>query len=98
QTSGPANPNPKGFDPELDFPSDLTVKVRTQTLGNATDGAISDLAIRGATGQEEQVDGRGEAAMLARLKAKLIQKREELQHPAKNNIKVQGDGKLKVRS
>src|SRR3954452_19601437 len=36
---------PKGTDKDLDFPSDLTVKVRTQ-LDGANDGAISALAIR----------------------------------------------------
>jgi biopolymer transport protein ExbD len=84
-------PDPmKGDDPQLDFPSDVTVKVRTQ-LDNINDGAISALAIRNTEGKESPVDGG-----LVGLKQRLIQMREELTQ--KDNIKVQGDGKLKVKS
>src|SRR5262249_9083089 len=46
-TARPDKPpdQPKGTDKDLEFPSDLTVKVRTQ-LDGANDGAISALAIR----------------------------------------------------
>src|SRR4051794_19591698 len=81
---------PKGTDKDLEFPSDLTVKVRTQ-LDGANDGAISALAIRNLEGKEQPVDGGLEG-----LKKRLVQMREELQQ--KDNVKVQGDGKLKVRS
>ncbi len=77
-------------DPALEFPSDLTVKVRTQTDG-VNDGEISALFVRNIEGKEEPVDGG-----LVGLKALLTKRREEMTN--KDNIKVQGDGKLKVRS
>lgn len=84
-------PDPsKGADKDpLEFPSDLTVTVRTQRDG-INDGEISALFVRNAEGKESPVDG------LEGLKADLKKRREELSQ--KDNIKVQGDGKLKVRS
>src|SRR5262249_49486137 len=79
---------PKGNDPEIQFPADVTVKVRTQLVeGNA--GFISSLSVV-TNEKEEQVDG-----LLKGLKDFLVAKREKLTQ--KDNIKVQGDGKLKVR-
>jgi biopolymer transport protein ExbD len=77
-------------DPALEFPSDLTVKVRTQQDG-INDGEISALFIRNIEGKEEPVDGG-----LAGLRAVLEKRREEMSN--KENIKVQGDAKLKVKS
>ena len=75
--------------PEPEFPSDLTVKVRTQ-LDGTNDGEISALFVRNLEGREEPVDG------LTGLRKFLKDKRETLTN--KEAIKVQGDGKLKVRS
>jgi biopolymer transport protein ExbD len=89
-TSNPNNQveRPKGNDPDIVFPADVTVKVRTQLVeGNA--GFISALAVS-VNEKEEQVDGG-----LKGLKAVLEAKREGLSQ--KDNIKVQGDGKLKVK-
>jgi biopolymer transport protein ExbD len=72
------------------FPSDLTVLVRTG-LDGVNDGDISALAVRTAEGKEIPIDGG-----VAGLKAKLTEMRKELTQ--KDNIKVQGDGKLKVKS
>ena len=76
-------------DAQPEFPSDLTVKVRTQ-LDGTNDGEISAIFVRNLEGREEPVDG------LAGLKKFLNDKREGLTN--KEAIKVQGDGKLKVRS
>jgi biopolymer transport protein ExbD len=76
-------------DLEPEFPSDLTVKVRTQ-LDGVNDGEISALSVRNLEGKEEPVDG------LAGLKRFLTAKRETLTN--KEAIKVQGDSKLKIRS
>jgi biopolymer transport protein ExbD len=76
-------------DPEPEFPSDLTVKVRTQ-LDGTNDGEISAIFVRNLEGKEEPVDG------LPGLQKYLTEKRETLTN--KEAIKVQGDGKLKVRS
>jgi biopolymer transport protein ExbD len=75
--------------PEPEFPSDLTVKVRTQ-LDGVNDGEISALFVRNLEGKEEPVEG------LPGLKKYLQEKRETLTN--KDAIKLQGDGKLKVRS
>jgi biopolymer transport protein ExbD len=77
-------------DPALEFPSDLTVKVRTQQDG-VNDGEISALFVRNMEGKEDPVDGG-----LPGLQKLLEGKRQEMTN--KDNIKVQGDGKLKVRS
>ncbi len=74
----------------LEFPSDLTVKVRTQ-LDGVNDGEISALSVRNLEGKEDPVEGG-----LAGLKTMLEGKRQEMTN--KDNIKVQGDSKLKVRS
>jgi biopolymer transport protein ExbD len=87
------NARAPGNDPgvgEPAFPTDLTVKVRTQ-LDGVNDGAISSLAIHNAQGKEQAVEGG-----LPGLKARLAQMRAGLQE--KNNVKVQGDGKLKVKN
>ena len=76
-------------DPEPEFPSDLTVKVRTQ-LDGVNDGEISSIFVRNPEGKEDPVDN------VAGLKKFLMEKRESLTN--KNAIKVQGDGKLKVRN
>jgi biopolymer transport protein ExbD len=75
--------------PEPEFPSDLTVRVRTQ-LDGVNDGEISAIFVRNLEGKEEPVDG------LPGLKRFLNNKRETLTN--KEAIKLQGDGKLKVRS
>jgi biopolymer transport protein ExbD len=83
---GPGKPG--GGDPV--FPADLTVTVRTQ-LDGVNDGAISSLAIYNAQGKEQPVEGG-----LPGLQAQLAQMRAGLQE--KNTVKVQGDGKLKVKN
>jgi len=74
-------------DKDMDFPSDLTVKVRTQLQG----GDISNIAVLNNEGKEEPVGGNLES-----LEAFLVKKRETLAN--KNAIKVQGDSALKVRN
>jgi biopolymer transport protein ExbD len=82
----------QGADKEpVEFPSDLTVKVRTQSDG-VNDGEISALSVHNtATAKEKPIDGG-----LAGLRRELEEMRQDLNQ--KDNIKVQGDGKLKVRS
>jgi len=75
----------------LEFPSDFTVKVRTQ-LNGVNDGDISALSVRNIEGKEEPIP----ETDLTRLRDYLAKKREEMTN--KDNIKVQGDMKLKVRS
>jgi biopolymer transport protein ExbD len=75
--------------PDMEFESDLTVKVRTQRDG-VTDGEISDISVLNANGKEESV------GTLDGLKKFLTDKREGLK--SKDAVKLQGDGKLKVRS
>jgi biopolymer transport protein ExbD len=72
---------------EPDFPSDLTVKVRTQLQS----GDISHLAVLNNEGKEESV-----GSTLDALEAFLVKKRETLAN--KDAIKVQGDSALKVRN
>lgn len=76
-------------DPAPEFQSDLTVKVRTQ-LDGANDGEISDISISNLEGKVESVGN------LDGLKKALAERREGLSN--KEAIKVQGDGKLKVRN
>jgi biopolymer transport protein ExbD len=75
--------------PEPEFPSDMTVKVRTQ-LDGQHDGEISALFVRRLDGKEEPVND------LAGLRRYLEKAQETTTN--KEAIKVQGDGKLKVRS
>jgi biopolymer transport protein ExbD len=75
---------------EPEFPSDLTVKVRTQ-LDGVNDGEISAIFVGNVDAKEEQV-GSGPEGL-----ANYLEKAKE----AVNNqeaIKIQGDGRLKVRS
>ena len=74
----------------LEFPSDFTVKVRTQ-LDGQNDGEISALFVRNIEGKEDPIEGG-----LTGLQNYLAKKRDEMTN--KENIKVQGDTKLKVRS
>jgi biopolymer transport protein ExbD len=76
----------------LDFPVDLTVKVRTQ-LDGVNDGEISALFIQNIEGKQEPIDGG-----LTGLRNYLTKRHQETQGPSKDNIKVQGDSKLKVKS
>src|SRR5947209_3474413 len=81
-------PKPVDKDP-LEFPSDLTVKVRTQQNG-VNDGDISALAVQTLDKEEAMPD-----TNLTTLREYLVRKRDESAN--KENIKVQGDSKLKVR-
>jgi biopolymer transport protein ExbD len=76
-------------DKEMDFPSDLTVKVRTQQDG-IHDGDISALFVRNINSKEEPVDG------LRGLHDYLVKAKESVSN--KEAIKIQGDGKLKIKS
>ena len=71
-----------------EFPSDLTVKVRTQQDENAQ-GGISAIFVRDIGGKEELVNG------LDGLKQYLQEKRATLTN--KEAIKVLGDSKLRVK-
>jgi biopolymer transport protein ExbD len=87
--AGRLNPPNGGEAPE--FPSDFTVKVRTRIDG-VNDGDISDLSVRNIEGKEEPIRN----GSLTELRDYLAKKREEMTN--KDNIKVQGDSKLKVKS
>src|SRR5262245_20826778 len=75
-------------DPTQEFPSDLTVKVRTQQDENAQ-GGISAIFVRDIGGKEELVNG------LDGLKKYLTDKRATLTN--KEAIKLLGDSKLRVK-
>jgi biopolymer transport protein ExbD len=81
--------------PEPEFPSDLTVKARTQ-LDGRNDGEISALFVQGIDGKPDSVPGSDEKSLLQGLNDYLTKKRDSLTN--KDAIKVQGDGKLKVRA
>jgi biopolymer transport protein ExbD len=81
--------------PVEEFPSDLTVKVRTQ-LDGVKDGEISAIFVQSIEGKEDPISGGAEAELLAALKKYLEGKRAT--SDKKEAIKVQGDGKLKVRA
>jgi biopolymer transport protein ExbD len=89
----PMKESTKELEPE--FPSDLTVKVRTQ-LDGRNDGEISALFVRGIDAKEDSISGADEAAMLEGLAKYLAEKQAGLTN--KEAIKVQGDGKLKVKA
>jgi biopolymer transport protein ExbD len=74
--------------PQLEFPSDLTVKVRTQQDENSQ-GGISAIFVRNIEGKEELVNG------LDGLKKYLEEKRASLAN--KEAIKVLGDSKLRLK-
>jgi biopolymer transport protein ExbD len=74
--------------PTPDFPSDLTVKVRTQQDENSQ-GGISAIFVRNIEGKEELVNG------LDGLKKYLDEKRATLTN--KEAIKVLGDSKLRLQ-
>ena len=82
-------PDAKAGKPDLEPPSDLTVKVRTQ-LDGVHDGEISAIFVHKLESREEPVDG------LDGLKAYL--KKAQGTVANKEAIKIQADGKLKLRS
>ena len=88
-TQGEADPK-KAPDKEAtpDFPSDLTVKVRTQQ-DESSQGGISAIFVRDLGGKEELVNG------LDGLKRYLEEKRAALTN--KEAIKVLGDSKLRLK-
>jgi len=71
-----------------EFPSDLTVKVRTQG-GEDANGGISAISVKNLEGKEEPVKD------LDGLKRFLEEKRATLTN--KDAIKVLGDGKLRIK-
>ena len=78
------------------FPSDLTVKVRTQMDGT-NDGDISAVSVRALEGKEDTITPPNKQEnVLVTLRKYLKEKREGLAQ--KEGIKIQGDGKLKVSS
>jgi biopolymer transport protein ExbD len=79
----------KAGNPDLEPPSDLTVKVRTQ-LDGVHDGEISAIFVHKLESREEPVDG------LGGLKAYL--KKAQATVANREAIKIQADGKLKLRS
>jgi biopolymer transport protein ExbD len=82
-------PDSKAGNPDLEPPSDLTVKVRTQ-LDGVHDGEISAIFVHKLESREEPVDG------LGGLKAYLRKAQATVAN--KEAIKIQADGKLKLRS
>ncbi|MBY0229387.1 MAG: biopolymer transporter ExbD [Gemmataceae bacterium] len=89
-------PDAKPDDKTPEFPSDLTVKVRTQNDGER-DGEISAVSVANLEGKEETIPGRDpEKEILPALTAYLKGKKEGLTN--KEGIKLQGDGRLKVAS
>jgi biopolymer transport protein ExbD len=75
--------------PEPEFQADLTVQVISQHDG-VNDGEISDISVRALEGKPEPVGD------LAGLKRYLKEKREGVN--TKEAIKLQGDGRLKIRN
>jgi biopolymer transport protein ExbD len=84
------DPNKKPEVNPLEFPSDLTVTVRAHQGGGPNDGDISALFIKNAEGKETPL------ADLDALKEYLKKAKETVTN--KEAIKVQGDGKLKVKN
>ncbi|MFM7149559.1 MAG: ExbD/TolR family protein [Gemmataceae bacterium] len=76
-------------DPSLDFPSDLTVRIRSQQ-DEANQGGISALFVRNLEGKEEAVNG------LDGLRRYLEEKRAGLTN--KEAVKVLGDSKLRIKN
>jgi biopolymer transport protein ExbD len=83
------DPNKEANKEELEFPADLTVTIRALQGGGPHDGDISALFIRNADGKEQPL------ADLAALGKYLEKAKETVSN--KDAIKVQGDGKLKVK-
>jgi biopolymer transport protein ExbD len=77
--------------PDLEFPSDLTVQVRTQNA-EGSDGGISAIFVRGPDGKEDPING---PDLLGNLKKYLEAKRETVTH--KEAIKIRGDTKLRIK-
>ena len=77
---------PKTPDPE--FPSDLTVQVRTQNA-EGSEGGISAIFVKGIDGKEDPVNG------LDGLMKYLEDKRATVTH--KEAIKIRGDNKLRIK-
>ena len=88
QQESKANPE-KNLEPE--FPSDLTVQVRTQN-GDGGNGSISAISVRGADGKEEPING---PDLLGGLKKYLEAKRATVTY--KESIKIRGENKLRIR-
>ena len=84
------NVNPEK-NPDLEFPSDLTVQVRTQNA-EGSDGGISAIFVRGPDGKEDPING---PDVLGNLKKYLEAKRETVTH--KEAIKIRGDNKLRIK-
>ena len=74
--------------PEPEFPSDLTVQVRTQNA-EGSEGGISALFVKGLDGKEDPVNG------LDGLQKYLEDKRKTVTH--KEAIKIRGDNKLRIK-
>jgi biopolymer transport protein ExbD len=84
------NVNPEK-NPEPEFPSDLTVQVRTQQA-EGSEGGISAIFVRGPDGKEDPING---TDLLGGLKKYLEAKRETVTH--KDAIKIRGDNKLRIK-
>lgn len=90
-----AGPKNKQVDPKaapekkpVEFPSDLTISVRTQQ-GAGAEGGISAIFVRKLSGKDEAVNG------LDGLKAYLEKEKETLQ--IKDSVKILGDGRLRIK-
>jgi biopolymer transport protein ExbD len=80
--------------PEPEFPSDLTVQVRTQNA-EGSEGGISAIFVRGLVGKEEPIKGIDSRELLANLKIYLHDKQATLTH--KESIKIRGDSHLRIK-
>ena len=74
--------------PEPEFPSDLTVQVRTQNAEGA-EGGIAGIFVKGLDGKEDPVNG------LDGLKKYLQDKQATVTH--KESIKIRGDNHLRIK-
>jgi biopolymer transport protein ExbD len=84
----------KAGTPDPELPSDLTVKVRTQ-LDGEHDGDISAIFVHKLNSREEPVPGANPKDLVAGLKAYLKKAQEGVAN--KEAIRIQADGKLKLR-
>jgi biopolymer transport protein ExbD len=85
-----AKPDPKAQPDKkaVDFPSDLTIKVRTQQ-GEGSEGGISAIFVRKLVGKDEPVNG------LDGLKRYLEEQRATLTN--KESVKILGDSHLRIK-
>jgi biopolymer transport protein ExbD len=80
--------------PEPEFPSDLTVQVRTRNA-EGIDGGISAIFVKGLDGKEDPIKGNDSSELLDGLQKYLKDKQATLTH--KESIKIRGDAHLRIK-